>query len=225
MIDDFCSPRHARKSSQKFLRVLDRLCPTPGDRSERMKINVRWETGCGRRDAGCATGHIIDHAALRKSSITSKKAFKGVQRVVLGRDGTAFIRLYLANSPYFAFFKAGADSWIQAHQRKADDHAENVTKAAGKPGFRPPLPGFARLVRLFYCGREAKSSAATRAETKGRNGTIKRTGVAKTAQKWCGNLQIVRICPLMPASSAFARFILGRARTAAFQEGVSVAKG
>jgi len=73
-----------------------------------MKINVSWETGCGRRDAGCATGHIIDHAALRKSSITSKKAFKGVQRVVFGCNGTALIRLYSANSPYFAFFRAGA---------------------------------------------------------------------------------------------------------------------
>jgi len=37
----------------------------------------------------------------------------------------------------------------------------------------------------------------------------KRTENAKMGQKGCGKVRFVRICPLMPASSAYARLILG----------------
>ena len=70
-------------------------------------------------------------------------------------------------------------------------------------------------MRIADCDLRAESSlrwtdkhAATAWEE--RPDLVMRTEVVKMRQKWCGTLQIVRICPLLPALSAFARFILGR---------------
>jgi hypothetical protein len=46
---------------------------------------------------------------------------------------------------------------------------------------------------------------------------VKRTNVARMVQKQCGKLQIVRLCPRLPALSAFARLFVGASEVQSFR--------
>ena len=65
---------HNGKSLSAFP-VLDSLCPTPGDRKERMTIDARQESRCGIRSAGSPIAYRVNRAAIAENVATSRKAF------------------------------------------------------------------------------------------------------------------------------------------------------
>ncbi len=163
------------------LRVLDTLCPTPGGRKERMKIDAGQESGCGIRGVGSRMGHPVSRAAITENIHTSYKAFGCVIKAFQRVADFSYFRLAAGGEPAegcdreWAPASADAQGASTYAKATADKMADKEIGAPNRPegGVEDAKGG---RFRLFCCRR----------------------------------CKFVRLCPRLPALSAFARLSVER---------------